>query len=89
MDPGSVRPRVRWNGREPRLDWRLQGPIRIGDLLVWEPLNYPVRAEAIVTRVERGRIWTQDLATGRVVYNDEDRVREACVRRTREENDRG
>lgn len=60
----------------------LEGEINVGDELIWESEYPAARQEITVSKIDRakGRVWTTDLR-GNTVWNDESRIREACIRK--------
>lgn len=56
----------------------LEGPIIVGDELIWEPRDPKAYERITVVAVVNG--WIQTSGKRGTFWNDEDRVREACVR---------
>jgi hypothetical protein len=63
---------------------RLEGEIKVGDRLIWEPHDRRARQEVQVVKKLRnmdGEVWvlTRD-KRGKEDWNEESRIREACIR---------
>ena len=57
----------------------VEGEIKVGDEFIWAPGKLHAVHAVRVTAIENGRIMTTAISAD--AWNDEDRFREACVRR--------
>lgn len=65
------------------MDHQLTGPIAIGDRLIWEPTSPYAYERIIIVDVRAnsdGETWIQATGQRGTFWNEESRVREACIR---------